>query len=310
MDERSSPAVSSGGVTDTEAILHAPPILAPRRGAHAAELLRRLVANPSGRIGLILLGIFVLLAIFAAQLSPHNPVTQDYSAVLSGPSWNHPLGTDDLGRDVLSRVIYGTRVSLRVGFVPVAAAFVVGTLIGLVSGFFGGWLDALVMRFTDIGLALPGILLALVVVAVLGPGLSNVMIALGIADVPLAIRVARGGALAAREQPYVLSGVAIGARDRAIVGRYVFPTVLASVLVVATLEVANAILIASGLSFLGLGAQPPTAEWGSMLAQAQNQIQTAWWAAVFPGVAIVIAVLAINLVGDGLRDALDPKGRR
>jgi ABC-type dipeptide/oligopeptide/nickel transport system permease subunit len=302
--------MSSGIVVDTDAIMHAPLVAAPRRGAHAAEVLRRLATNPSSCIGLIFLLLLVLVALLAPELSPHDPVAQDYSAVLHGPSGSHPFGTDDLGRDVLSRVIYGTRISLRVGFIPVSAAFLFGTVIGLIAGFFGGWLDAIVMRLTDIGLAFPGILLALVVVAVLGPGLSNVMVALGIADVPLAIRVARGGALAAREQPFVASAVAIGARDRAILARYIFPTVLASVLVVATLEVANAILIASGLSFLGLGAQPPAAEWGSMLASGQSQLQTAWWAAVFPGAAIVLAVLAINLVGDGLRDALDPKTRR
>lgn len=281
-----------------------------RRGARTLDVIRRFAHNSSGRIGFVLLFGLITVAILAPEVAPHSPTDPDYSAVLHGPTSSHLFGTDQLGRDILSRVVYGARISLRVGFIPIAAAFLVGTCVGLVSGFFGGWLDAVIMRLTDVGLALPGILLALVIVAVLGPGLSNVMIALGVADVPLAIRVARAGALATREQPYVQSAIAIGCKDRTILLRYVLPAVTASVLIVGTLEVANAILIASGLSFLGLGAQPPAAEWGAMLAAAQSQIQTAWWAAVFPGAAIVIAVLSINLVGDGLRDALDPKARR
>jgi peptide/nickel transport system permease protein len=268
-----------------------------------------LLANFGARVGIALLFVFIVTAAAAPLIAPYNPLEPDYAAVLQPPSSEHLFGTDQLGRDVLSRVIYGARISLTVGLVPVAAAFVVGTIIGVFSGYRGGKTDAVIMRLTDIGLAFPGILLALVVVAVLGPGLKNVMIALGIADVPLAIRVARGSAVAAREQPYVQSAVAIGCRDNRILSRYILPAVTAPVLIVGTLEVANAILIASGLSFLGLGAQPPAPEWGAMLAQAQAQIQTAWWAAVFPGIAIVLAVLAINLFGDGLRDALDPKTR-
>lgn len=284
-------------------------IEAPRR-SRLGQVLSRLLSNPSAQIGLAGLGLFLVMAIAAPLLAPYDPLEPDYGAVLQAPNAEHLFGTDQLGRDVLSRVIYGARISLTVGFVPVAAAFIVGTVIGVLSGFAGGRVDAIIMRLTDIGLAFPGILLALVVVAVLGPGLSNVMIALGIADIPLAIRVARGSALGVQAQPYVQSAVAIGCPDRRILLRYILPGVTAPVLIVATLEVANAILIASGLSFLGLGAQPPAPEWGAMLAQAQAQIQTAWWVAVFPGIAIVLTVLAINLLGDGLRDALDPKARR
>ena len=285
-------------------------VRARHRRSRLVQVSSRLLANPSGRIGLVGLGLFVVVAVAASLLAPYDPLEPDYGAVLQAPSSEHLFGTDQLGRDVLSRVIYGARISLTVGFVPVAAAFIVGTAIGVLSGFIGGRFDATIMRLTDIGLAFPGILLALVVVAVLGPGLSNVMIALGIADVPLAIRVARGSTLSIGAQPYVQSAIAVGCRDRRILLRYILPGVTAPVLIVATLEVANAILIASGLSFLGLGAQPPAPEWGAMLAQAQAQIQTAWWAAVFPGIAIVLAVLAINLLGDGFRDALDPKARR
>jgi peptide/nickel transport system permease protein len=274
------------------------------------RVLSRLLGNLSARIGIALLAVFVVTALAAPLIAPYDPLEPDYAAVLQAPSREHLFGTDQLGRDVLSRVIYGARISLTVGLVPVAAAFFLGTVIGVFSGFMGGRIDAVIMRLTDIGLAFPGILLALVIVAMLGPGLGNVMIALGIADVPLAIRVARGSALAARKQPFVESAIAVGCRDRRILARYIFPAVTAPVLIVATLEVANAILIASGLSFLGLGAQPPAPEWGAMLAQAQAQIQTAWWAAVFPGAAIVLAVLAINVFGDGLRDALDPKTRQ
>jgi ABC-type dipeptide/oligopeptide/nickel transport system permease subunit len=302
--------MSGDVVLESQVASGAAPLAPPKRRSRRTQLLARFARNPSAALGVTLLIALIVLAAAAPLIAPYGPNEPDYTAVLQGPSWHHLFGTDQLGRDTLSRIIYGSRVSLRVGFIPVAAAFVIGSLIGILAGYFGGLVDSLVMRLTDIGLAFPGILLALVVVAVLGPGLSNVMVALGIADVPLAIRVARGGALAARKQPAVESAVAVGCRDRAIVARYIFPAVTASLLVVATLEVANAILIAAALSFLGLGAQPPTAEWGSMLSQAQSQVQTAWWAAVFPGIAIIVAVLAINLVGDGLRDALDPKTRQ
>jgi ABC-type dipeptide/oligopeptide/nickel transport system permease subunit len=301
--------MSESAISETELASRRAAAATARR-AKGAEFLMRFARNPSAAVGLTLLFALVLMALIAPLIAPYGPNEPDYTRVLDGPSWQHVFGTDELGRDTLSRVIYGARVSLRVGFIPVAVAFAVGTVFGILSGYFGGLLDGLIMRLTDIGLAFPGILLALVVVAVLGPGLSNVMVALGIADIPLALRVARGGALAAREQPAVESAVAVGCRDRRILARYIFPSVAASVLIVATLEVANAILIAAALSFLGLGAQPPTAEWGSMLSQAQSQIERAWWIAVFPGIAIVLAVLAINLVGDGLRDALDPKTRR
>jgi len=289
--------------------------LAPERlvGARARwTVLRSLVhprRSPGGAVGLALLTAVVAVALAAPVIAPYPPTEQVYADVLQGPSRDHLMGTDSLGRDIFSRVVYGARVTLRVGLIAVAAAFAIGLVIGVVAGYYGGKLDAVVMRITDIGLAFPGILLALVVIAVLGPGLTNAMIALGIANVPLAVRVARGSALSARRQLYLESAEAIGCSDIRTMVRYVLPAVVPPILIVATLEVANAILIAAGLSFLGLGAQPPAAEWGAMLAQAQTQVQHAWWVAVFPGAAIVVAVLAINLVGDALRDVLDPKTR-
>jgi ABC-type dipeptide/oligopeptide/nickel transport system permease subunit len=297
-------SAAEGRLPPSVAALEAP-VVAARRG----RVLRRLLRNPGARIGLVLLGGLVVMALAAPWIAPYGPSESVFSEVLEGPSSAHLMGTDSLGRDIFSRVVYGSRITLRVGLIAVAAAFSIGTLIGVVSGFYGGRLDSLVMRLVDIGLAFPGILLALVVIAVLGPGLFNVMIALAIANVPLAIRVARGSALAAKRQLYVESAEAIGGGDATIMGRYILPAVIPPVVIVATIEVANAILIAAGLSFLGLGAQPPAPEWGAMLAQAQTQLQTAWWVAVFPGLAIVVAVLSINLVGDGLRDALDPKTR-
>jgi peptide/nickel transport system permease protein len=274
-----------------------------------ADVGRRLVRNPGARIGLALLGLLIFLAIAAPLVAPYGPSDAEYARVLEPPTRDHIMGTDQLGRDVFSRVVFGARITLRVGLIAVSAAFTFGTLIGVVSGFYGGRLDSLIMRLVDIGLAFPGLLLALVVIAVLGPGLFNVMIALAIANFPLALRVARGSALSARRQLYVESAEAIGSSDLSTMVRYILPAVIPAVLIVATLEVANAILIAAALSFLGLGAQPPAPEWGAMLAQAQGQLQVAWWIAVFPGLAIVVAVLSINLVGDGLRDALDPKTR-
>jgi ABC-type dipeptide/oligopeptide/nickel transport system permease subunit len=286
----------------------APVIGAPR--VRASQAFRRLWANPSGRIGLLMLSAMVIAAAAAPLLAPYSPNTQDYTHIMQAPNSHFLLGTDDLGRDILSRVLYGGRISLRVGALPVFVGFVIGTCVGLIAGFYRGIVDDLFMRLTDIALAFPGVLLALVVIAILGPGLTNVMIALGIADIPIAVRVSRGVVLSLREEPYVQSAIASGASDLRIMRRHLMPSVVPAVLVVFTLEVANALLIASGLSYLGLGASLTSPEWGAMLADGQQHIQNAWWSAVFPGVAIILAVMAVNLLGDGLRDALDPKTTR
>lgn len=273
------------------------------------RVVRRLLLNRGARVGLVILCVMIIMALFAPLIAPYDPAIQSMDTLLKPPTWKHIMGTDDLGRDVFSRVVFGSRISLSIGLISVALALGFGASIGLISGYRGGRLDWGIMRLVDIVLALPGILLALVVIAILGPGISNVMIALGIATVPIFIRVVRGSTLAAREQVYVESALAVGTTDPVVLVKYILPNVAGPLLVLSTLSVADALLVASGLSFLGLGAQPPSPEWGAMLAAGRLHIREAWWVTVFPGVAIALTVLAINLVGDGLRDALDPKSR-
>ncbi|CAN5714919.1 ABC transporter permease [soil metagenome] len=260
-------------------------------------------------VGAILLAIIVAAAVFADQISPYPPNQQNLRNRLQPPSAEHMLGTDHFGRDLLSRIIHGGRVSLQVGFVSVAIALAIGGLMGLLSGFYGGRIDSAISAVVDVLLALPAFLLALAIVAALGPSLINVMIAVGVATVPLFARITRSAVLTVREMDYVTAAEAVGARDGGIMFKHVLPNALGPIIVQVTLSLAAAILAAAGLSFLGLGAQPPTAEWGSMLASARQYIRDAHWTVTFPGIAIVITVLAFNLVGDGLRDALDPRRR-
>lgn len=253
--------------------------------------------------------LFVIaVAIFAPLLAPYDP-DEISSNLRMAPSWSHPFGTDELGRDVLSRIIYGARVSLRVGLVSIGIALIGGTIIGIVSGYWGGWLDSCIMRLMDIMLAFPGFLLAIAIVAILGPSLFNVMIAVGIEAIPVYARTSRGSVLGMKEDEYMVGARAIGARDARILTRYVLPNIIAPLIVLATIGVGFAILAAAGLSYLGLGAQPPTPEWGAMLSSARSFLRDSWWMATFPGLAIMIVVLALNLFGDGLRDVLDPRQR-
>lgn len=270
-------------------------------------LWKRLRKNRLALVGGVLIGGFVLLAILAPLLAPYDPMEQALYDRLAPPTLEHPFGTDDFGRDILSRVIFGARISLRVGVFAVLIALVVGTCIGLVAGYWGGFLDQVLMRLMDLMLAFPSILLAIGIVAVLGPGLENAMLAVGIVAVPQYARLVRASVLTVRETDYVLAARAMGASDWRILGIAVLPNCLAPLIVQATLGLATAILDAAGLSFLGLGAQPPTPEWGAMLSQGRELIVRAPWVLTFPGVAIFLTVLAFNLVGDGLRDALDPK---
>lgn len=288
----------------------APSFAPTREQGQWAIIIRQLRRNRAAVFGLALIVLEVVAALAAPWVAPYDPLDQSVREALKPPSRQHLLGTDNVGRDLLSRIIYGARISLRVGLIAAGIAGIAGVFIGTVAGFRGGWLDEAIMRLIDILLAFPGMLLALTIIAVLGPGLFNVMIAVGIGSIPSFSRVARGQTLAVKEEDYVLGARVVGCSDARIIFRYIVPNVLPTVIVLTTLRVATAILTAAGLSFLGLGAQPPTPEWGAILSAARVYLRQAWWFTTFPGLAIMITVLSINLFGDGLRDALDPKLRR
>ncbi|MDP9368556.1 MAG: ABC transporter permease [Chloroflexota bacterium] len=278
---------------------------APARPHLALRLFKRKVAVA----GFVILLLLVAVALTAPVISSADPNKVAPRDALQGPSTEHWFGTDQYGRDMLSRVIYGTRISLLVGFISVSIAVVVGTTLGLISGYYGHWVDTTVMRFVDIMLAFPGILLALALVSILGPSLTNLMIAVGVSSVPAYARLVRGSVLSAKENVYVEAARVVGCTDGMIMRRHVLPNVAAPVIVLATLGFATAILSAAALSFLGLGSQPPTPEWGRMLSEGRNYLREQWWIATFPGLAIMVTVLAMNLLGDGLRDTLDPRQR-
>jgi peptide/nickel transport system permease protein len=242
-------------------------------------------------------------------LAPEDPLRQDYGRVLQPPNQENLLGTDQFGRDILSRIIIGSRQSLQVAVLAILIASSIGTVLGLVSGYFGGWLDMVIQRLIDVQLAFPGILFALAVVSVLGPGLRNAMIAVGLSLVPSYARMVRGSVLSARENAYVDAARVIGAGESRILLRHILPNILAPIMVLSTVGIAWSILIGASLSFLGLGAQLPNPEWGLDLAQARDYIREAWWMSTFPGLAIMLTVISVNLLGEGLRDALDPRLR-
>ncbi len=269
----------------------------------------RLGRSPTALVGLGVLLAMGLLALVAPWLAPHDPLAMDLSVQLQPPGAAHWLGTDLLGRDILSRLLYGGRVTLVTALVAVGISVLFGVSLGLVSGFYGGWVDACIMRFVDMLLAFPRILLALTLVALLGVGLGNVMVAVGIAGISGYARVVRGVVLSVREQPYVDAARVVGCGGGRILVRHVLPNVVAPVIVLATLDMAHALLSASSLSFLGLGAQPPTPEWGLMLNEGRAYLRVAPWVTTVPGLTIMLAVLSINMFGDGLRDALDPRLR-
>ncbi|MGQ0550564.1 MAG: ABC transporter permease [Armatimonadota bacterium] len=268
---------------------------------------RRLRRNRGAMAGLYLVIVLVAVAALADRLAPYDPIRITPDAALQAPGGKYPLGTDLLGRDILSRLIHGARISLRVGLVSVGIAAMVGTTLGLLAGFYGRWLDLVVMRVIDLMLAFPNVLLALAIIAILGPSIFNLMIAVGISATPGYARLVRGSVLSAKENVYVEAAVAVGAADGLIIWRHILPNVVAPIIILATLGMAGAILTGAALSFLGLGVQPPTPEWGTMLSDGRNYLRKAWWITTFPGLAIMITVLAINMLGDGLRDALDPR---
>lgn len=288
----------------------------PSRRARLAEFWYYFSENRGAVIGLVFFIFLVLLAIFAPLIAPHDPTQQYRDAVLVPPFWQEGgrtdflLGTDAVGRDMLSRLIYGTQFSLFVGVIVTTLSLVVGVIFGVIAGYFRGWVDTAIMRVMDIILAFPSLLLALVLVAILGPGLVNAMIAISLVYQPHFVRLARAAVMSEKTRDYVVAAKVAGAGNMRLMFKTILPNCMAPLIVQATLSFSSAILDAAALGFLGMGAQPPTPEWGTMLAEAREFIQSKWWVVTLPGVAILITVLAINLMGDGLRDALDPKLKR
>ena len=303
-----SPSTLESATPDAVLVQAAPvgrPVL--RRFREGWQRFRR---HQTAMAGLILLLTLLVLAVTAPVLTSYNPERQSLSQALRPISWAHPLGTDHLGRDILARLLYGGRLSLMIGFLAVGLGVAIGVPLGAVSGFQGGLTDLIIQRLADILLSFPGFLLALSLVAILGVGLQNVIISVGISAVPSFIRLVRGSVLSIREQVYVQAADAIGQRRALIIFRHVLPNAMAPVIVQATLSLGFAILVAAGLGFLGLGVQPPTPEWGTMLGEGRQYIFRAPGLTTYPGLVIFLAVLGFNLFGDGLRDALDPRMSR
>jgi ABC-type dipeptide/oligopeptide/nickel transport system permease subunit len=279
-----------------------------------SDAWRRLRRNPAAILGFVLVGIFVTVALFAPLIATHGPREQNLALLQGsccpGPSADHIFGVDALGRDLFSRVVYGARFSLLIGVVSVAVGLSIGLVIGAIAGYAGGWVDSVLMRLMDIMLSIPGLLLAIGIVAALGPGLIQLMVAFGVTQIPIFARLIRGSILAVKESDYVLAARSVGVRGRSILGAHVLPNSLSPVIVQGTLALATAIIDVAGLGFLGLGPQDPsTPEWGTMLTDTTRYLQTAPFLALIPGMAIVISVMGFNLIGDGLREALDPRFR-
>ena len=291
----------------TTAVAGAVPL--PRHASPGRRALKRLARRRGAMVGLSVVVFFIAVALLAPLLAPYDPIATSWSAVRKAPSAAHWFGTDEIGRDVLSRVIFGTRASLLAGVVSVSIALAFGVPIGLAAGYLGGWIDALISRMTDAMLACPFLILAIALAAFLGPSLSNAMIAIGISATPIFIRLTRASVLQVKVEDYVEAARAVGNSPLRIALRHILPNVVPPLIVQATLAVAAAIIAEASLSFLGLGQQPPAPSWGSMLNTAKNYIDNAPWMAVWPGLSIFLIVLSFNLLGDGLRDAFDPKSR-
>lgn len=280
------------------------------RTSPAAVFLQRLFRNRFASTGLGVVLLLFFLSLLAPYLTPYDPDAVDAYRVLMPPSWDHWFGTDELGRDVLTRVLYGARISLKVGFVAVGIAVAIGTAVGLIAGYYGGWLDALLMRLVDIMLCFPTFFLILAVIAMLEPSIWYIMVIIGLTGWMGVARLVRAEVLSLKEREFVMAAIALGASDIRIIFRHILPNALSPVLVSATLGVAGAILTESALSFLGIGVQPPTPSWGNILTSGKDYIEFAWWLSLFPGTAILVTVLSYNLVGEGIRDALDPRINR
>ena len=279
----------------------------PRELSPARRALLRLMRRRGAMLGLAIVLVFVLIAVFAPLIAPQDPLQTSWSAVRKAPSAQYFFGTDEIGRDVLSRVIWGARASLLAGLVSVSIAMALGVPIGLLAGYMGGWVDGVISRFTDAMLAVPFLILAIALAAFLGPSLSNAMLAIGVSATPVFIRLTRGQVLAVKVEDFVEAARAVGNPHWRIALRHILPNILPPLIVQATLAIASAVIAEASLSFLGLGQQPPAPSWGSMLNTAKNYVDNAPWMAVWPGLSIFFLVLSFNLLGDGLRDALDPK---
>jgi len=281
----------------------------PRRISLQRAILRELLRSPLVIFGLAVVLAVVFMAIFAPQIAPYSPSQINFSAVTAPPSSSHLMGTDDVGRDILSRIIFGSRIDLLIGFLTICGAILIGLPLGAIAAYRGGWIDEIIMRVTDMFLAFPPLILAMALAAALGPGLIHAMEAMLITWWPWYTRLIRGQVLSLKENTYVEAARALGANDLRIVLRHVLPNSLSPIIVQGTMDIGNAILTAASLSFIGLGAQPPQPEWGAMITVGRNYIQQYWWMATFPGLAILLTVMGFNLFGDGLRDSLDPRLR-
>lgn len=283
--------------------------VASKKRSQWREVWRMLVKNKMAMLGLFILIVLVLLALFADVIADYDTVVikQNLAERLQGPSASHWLGTDEFGRDILARLIHGTRVSLKVGILAIGLSILAGGFLGAISGFYGGMIDNIIMRTMDIFLAVPSILLAIAIVSALGPSMINLMISISVSYIPTFARIVRASVLSVRDQEFIEAARAIGASNARIILKHIIPNVLSPVIVQGTLGVAGAILSIAGLSFIGLGIQPPAPEWGSMLSGGRQYLRYAWWVTTFPGLAIMITILSLNLLGDGLRDALDPR---
>ena len=279
------------------------------RDSEWRSAFRSLRKSPLAVLGLVIIGFLVVLAIFAPLLAPYSPTKMHLSERLSPPSSKYLFGTDDVGRDILSRVIYGSRISLRICTLVVGVTIGIGTILGIISGYWGGWLDELIMRISDVFLAFPALILAMAIAAALGPSLENVIIAMVAIWWPRYARVTRGQVLVLREIDYIVAARAVGVHNRRIIMRHILPNCISPVLVQATLDMGEVLLTAATLSFIGFGAQPPTPEWGAMISLGRNYLRDNWWYATFPGLAILLTVIGFNLLGDAARDILDPRLR-
>jgi peptide/nickel transport system permease protein len=286
-----------------------PLISAPKRPLRQRFLPRSFFRSPLAIAAVAIVVVWILVALLAPVIAPYKSTAQDFNNRLMGPSASHLLGTDPLGRDILSRIIYGARLSVPVGILAVVLALFIGMIFGSIAGFFGGYVDEGIMRFTDLMLAFPTIILAMVITAALGAGIKNALIAIMIAWWPSYARLVRGLVLSAREREFVIVARAIGASETRVLLRHILPTIISPIIILGTLDVGNAILTFASLSFLGLGATPDIAEWGSMISMGRTYFDQ-WWIGTFPGLAILSLVLAFNIVGDSLRDALDPRFRK